>query len=58
LTFFWDGNEVSTYIDFKENKSYFKPEVKIKSDISSEKIKYAEAYLDKKVQEFSKTYED
>ena len=56
--FFWDGNEVSTYTDFKENKSYFKPEVKIKSDISSEKIKYAEAYLDKKVQEFSKTYED
>ena len=56
--FFWNGDEVSTYTDFKDNKGYFKPEVQIKSDINSEHIKYSETYLAKKTQEFSKAYED
>ncbi|AXT58180.1 hypothetical protein D1815_21330 [Aquimarina sp. AD1] len=56
--FFWGSNEVNALIDFNKEKGCFKPTAKVKSDINPESLRYAEIYLNKKTEEFSKAHED
>ena len=56
--FFWGGNTVNAYLSFKDGNACFETNVKEKSDIDSKNLKYVETYLDKKVKEFSKAFED
>ncbi len=47
--YFWGGNEVNAFIEYRNNKSFFESKIQRKFDVMPEKMNYADHYLTKKL---------
>lgn len=53
--YFWDGDSVVAFMEFKDGKALFYTEISEKSEVDPEKLSYADYYLALKWSEYEKT---
>lgn len=56
--YFWEGDDVNAFMDFKYNTNLFKVGVQSKSDLDASQLAYADSYLTRKWDDYEAQQED